>query len=258
MEFFPGPCGHFWSMKSNLTVEILERKTSSHWRIWLESHESKQYCALQTSCTCCWNPLEVVVTPRWQNWGQGWQEVECKGGSSTSGVQIAPQQCYGSWGRTGLPYFPTSHVKTSKGKESCQLVLEDVAAAMEEDRACRMVEMRLLGAWLKWKNGEEKSGVGWTRESLSLTGRLCLLSSLCMMCLLGHQTCMCVVRRTHQHVLRDSSMVFLECIRNLVDIDASMTRSWEAWLFLHEGRVLKNHPDIHQLCQGLKEAQNCH
>lgn len=44
MEFFPGPCGHFWSMKSSLTVEILERK--SHLRIWLESQESKQYCAL--------------------------------------------------------------------------------------------------------------------------------------------------------------------------------------------------------------------
>lgn len=55
--------------------------------------------------------------------------------------------------------------KLPKGRKSCQLVLEEVAAAMEEDRACRMVEMTQLGAWLKWKNGDEKGDVGGTRES---------------------------------------------------------------------------------------------
>lgn len=57
--------------------------------------------------------------------------------------------------RTGgcsLGSIPTPHVNTSTGKARCQLVQEEVRAAVEEKRACKMVWMRQQEAWSRWEN----------------------------------------------------------------------------------------------------------
>ncbi len=59
-------------------------------------------------------------------------------------------------GRAGLGSFPTPHVNNSKEKGRCQLVQEEVRAAVEEERACKTVRMRQQGAWSRRENALER------------------------------------------------------------------------------------------------------
>ncbi|KAJ8014240.1 hypothetical protein DPEC_G00038200 [Dallia pectoralis] len=61
-----------------------------------------------------------------------------------------------AYGRAGLGSGTTSRYNKAQGKDRRSLVQQEVRAAVEEERASRMVGMRQQGAWTRWEHAVDR------------------------------------------------------------------------------------------------------
>lgn len=161
------------------TVEILERKVSSHLRKWLGLPKSLSSIALYGHRNKLQLPLksledEFKVTrarevlqyrdsrdPRVAKAGievRTGRKWKAEGAVQQAEARLHHNRLVGAVarGRAGLGSFATPHIDTIKGKERRHLVQEEVRAVIEEERTCRTVGMRQQGAWIRWENAVER------------------------------------------------------------------------------------------------------